>query len=269
LKVSAWSVVKNEAQFIGYGLMSILPYVDEVVYFDGNSTDGTLRLLDYIKGKYDPQNKIKVFLDKDFSDFKQDYVRVFNECMKACSGDYLFYLHPDMICVNPGDLLKRDKWQALAYWAGMRSFAGEDLGLEITKGRTNAWKLIMKNSFGLHYAGYYGSPEEDMYFRSITGKEYVVHKDMRKYPYEVKDSGINLWHFCECKPKVRREKKMETVLSTNGADPQTIKEALAAHPRVHLESEKSEWGDFKFEPRKEPLPEVFAKYREEFEAVLK
>ncbi len=33
--------------------MSILPCVDEVVYFDGGSTDGTLELLAHIKTKYD------------------------------------------------------------------------------------------------------------------------------------------------------------------------------------------------------------------------
>jgi hypothetical protein len=249
--------------------MSILPHVDEVVYFDGNSTDGTLKLLDYIKGKYDTQNKIKVFLDRDFSDFKEDYVRVFNECMKACTGDYLFYCHPDMIMTEPGILASKDKITEIAYWSGMRSFAGEDLGMEIVKGRTDKWKLIMKNAFGLHYAGFYGSPEEDMYFERITGKEHVIHKDFRSYPYRVADSGIRLSHFCECKPKKRREEKMEKVLVTNGANQNTITEALASHPRVQLESQKTLWGEFVFKPRIDPLPEVFERHKEEFEAVLR
>src|SRR5512139_2144121 len=97
MTLSAWSVIKNESQFIGYGLMSILPYVDEVVYFDGNSTDGTLELLDYIKTTYDKENKVKVFKDKDFNDFKDNYVRVFDECLKTCTGDHVIYVHPDMI----------------------------------------------------------------------------------------------------------------------------------------------------------------------------
>jgi hypothetical protein len=249
--------------------MSILDYVDEVVYFDGNSTDGTLKLLDYIKAKYDTNNKIRVFNNKDFSDFKSDYVLVFNECMKACTCDFLFYIHPDMILTDPGILTQKDKMKDLAYSVGMRSFGGEDLGLEIVKGRADKWKLIMKNAMGLHYAGFYGAPEEDMYFSAITGKEHTLHKDFRKYPYRVADSGIKISHFCECKPKARREQKMETVLVTNGVDPHTVKEALASHPRVHLGTEKNEWGDFKFEPRKDPLPDVFQKHREEFEAVLR
>ncbi len=269
MTVSVFALIKNEERFIPYSIMSLLPYVDEFCYGDGDSTDGTVKLIEYIQQKYDKEGKIKLFKDFDFVDFKQDYVKRFNEIMGKCSGTYKFYVHPDMLATDPGDLPNRAKWDALAYSVGMRSFAGEDLGLEITKGRTNVWKLIMRNTLGLHYAGFYGEPWEDMYFRHVTGKEYEVYKDMREYPYQVKDSGIKFSHFCECKSKPRREEKMRNVLITNGNDSLTINETLSAHPRVHLESSKGEWGDFRFEPRKDPLPEVFEKYREEFEAVLK
>lgn len=271
MKISAWSVVKNEAQFIGYGLMSILNHIDEVVYFDGNSTDGTLRLLDYIKGKYDTQNKIKVYQDKDFSNFKEEYVRVFNECMKACTGDYLWYVHPDMILTDPGKLVDRANWKSKAFYVNMRSFGGEDMELEIVAGRTNKWKTIMKNAFGLEYWGVYGHPHEDMYFKHITGNQHVVHKDMTMYPFKVEDSGIKISHFCECKPLARREQKMETVLRTvEGETNQAlINRILSIHPRVTLQDNDTSFGAFRFIPRADPLPEVFAKHREEFEAVLK
>ncbi len=269
MTVSAFSIVKNEAQILGYGLMSMLDYVDEVVYFDGNSTDGTLKLLDHIKSKYDPHNKIKVFMDKDFSDFKEDYVRVFNECMKACSGDYLFYIHPDMIITDPGDLVNRNRWTSLAYYTNMRSFAGEGLDQEIVKGRTGKWKTIMANKFGLHYDGFYGAPDEDMYFKAITGEVHKVLSDMRGYPFEVKDSGIKIDHYCECKPRVRREQKMETVFKTNTSLAQLdIDEHVINHPRVHLKSGKCQFGDFRFEQRKDALPEVFSKYKQQFDGVL-
>ncbi len=270
MTISAFSVIKNESAFIGYGLLSILPYVDEVVYFDGNSTDGTLKLLDYIKTKYDDKNKIKVFMDRDFSDFRQDYQRVFNECMKACSGSYLFYVHPDMILTDPGDLVNREKWNALAYYVNMRSFAGEDLGYEITRGRTNKWKTIMKNSFGIHYWGDYGHEHEDMYFKAITGDAHKVLPAMRLYPFEVKNSGIKLSHFCECKPRLRREQKMENVLKTTQTfkNQETLDEYVINHPRVNLKSGKSPFGTFDFVRRKDPLPEVFKKYKAEFDEVL-
>ena len=269
MTVSVFALIKNEERFLPYSIMSLLPYVDEFCYGDGDSTDGTIKLIEYIQKKYDTEGKIKLFNGFDFTDFKESYVAKFNEIMKKCLGNYVFYCHPDMIMTDPGVLANKEKMSELAYSVGIRSFAGEDLGLEIVKGRSDRWKLIMKNAFGLHYAGFYGAAEEDMYFSAITGKEHVLHKSFRDYPYRVADSGIKISHFCECKPKARREQKMETVLVTNGADPQTVKEALAAHPRVHLENDKTEWGTFEFKPRLDPLPEVFEKYREEFEAILR
>lgn len=270
-RISAFSVVKNESQFLPYGLISILPYVDEVVYFDGNSTDGTIKLIQHIQSKYDSQKKIKLHLDKDFKDFKSDYQRVFNECMKACSGDYLWYVHPDMILTNPGTIENRSTWNKFAYYVNMRSFGGEEMELEVVQGRTNKWKTIMKNDFGLHYWGDYGHTHEDMYFKEITGSTHWVFSDMKAYPYEVGDSGIKLSHFCECKPRARREQKMDTVLRTNytGQDYKRLDQFISQHPRVSLESGDSQFGKFKFVPRKNPLPEAFQKYKEEFEEVLK
>jgi len=254
--------------------MSLLDHVDEIVYFDGNSTDGTLELLQHIKSTYDKDNKIKVFRDRDFKDFKEDYVRVFNECMKECHSDYLWYCHPDMILMKPGDL----SGGALAYHVNIRSFGGDDMELEIVKGRTDKWKTIMRNKFGLHYWGHYGHSDEDMYFKDITGNEYRVYRSVKSYPYEVKDSGIELWHFCECKPRKRREQKMETVIRTNNLGLDSLGPTLDEnvhmfdyvmnHPRVTLQTGKSVFGEFEFVERKDPLPEVFSKYKEEFDFVL-
>lgn len=271
MKISVFSIVKNEAQFIGYGVMSLLPYVDEIVYADGNSTDGTLDILKHIKKKYDTDGKIKIFERWDFKDFKEDYVRLFNDLMKECHADYLWYCHPDMILTDPGKLIERDSWEAKAFYVNIRSFAGEDMNLEITRGRTNRWKTIMKNAFGLHYWGHYGHEHEDMYFQDITGNSHVVHGEMRKYPFRVEDSGIKLEHMCECKPRKRREQKMDTVLRTISGikDERHLAEILANHPRVHLQNHDGPWGHFRFEPRKDPIPDVFQKYKEEFDSVLK
>ncbi len=269
MKLSAFSIVKNEAQFIGYGLMSILPHVDQVVYADGNSTDGTLEILHHIKKKY-AGGKLKILEMMDFKDFKDDYVRVFNELMEQCDGRYLWYCHPDMILREPGRIADIGKDGALAYYVNMRSFGGEDLDLEITKGRTDKWKTIMRNDFDLHYWGHYGHPHEDMYFKDITGDHHLVHRHMMDYPFEVKDLGMQIEHYCECKPRKRREEKMETVLRTVGGATNdiAIKDVLANHPRIHLQTQKTPWGDFEFKPRADALPDVFAKYKDEFSAVL-
>lgn len=270
MTVSVFSLIKNESAFIGYGLMSILDYVDEVVYFDGNSTDGTLALLDHIKTKYDTKNKIRVYLDKDFKDFKDAYVKKFNECMKECRGDYLWYLHPDMVLTSYGSLPERDKWTAKAFSVNMRSFAGESMEYEIVQGRTRTWKTIMRNAFGLHYYGAYGAQNEDMYFRAITGESHELYENMRLYPYRVEDSGIKLWHFCECKPLNRRKEKMDRVIRTVSGikDEAEIEKILLSHPRVNLDGKEKSFGVFEFAERKDPLPEVFQKYKPEFDEVL-
>jgi hypothetical protein len=270
MTISVFSLIKNEVSFIGFGIMSLLPYVDELVYGDGNSTDGTIELIEYIKSKYDPDNKIKLFKDFDFKDFKEDYVKKFNEIMSKCSGDYLWYCHPDMIVDSPGRLLDRETWKAKAFSVGMRSFAGENMELEIVKGRTPTWKTIMKNDFGLHYWGNYGDDHEDMYFKAITGDEHIVHKNMRFYPFRVEDSGIRLNHFCECKPMDRRKQKMETVIKTitGVTDELKIKDVVENHPRVTLDGKEKAFGVFEFKDRQDPLPVVFEKHREEFNLVL-
>lgn len=258
MKISVFAPIKNEAQFIGYGIMSLLPHVDELVYGDANSSDGTVQIIEDIQKKYDREGKIKLVKGFDFADFKEDYTRKYNELMDLCSGEYIFYCHPDMILTKPGILMDRSKMDAKAYFVNMRSFAGESMELEIVKGRTDRWKLIMRNALGLHYHGFYGEPTEDMYFRHITGSHYQVHKDMKKYPFEVVDSGIELWHFCECKPKDRRTEKMERVFK----DGLGIKdEGALNHPRVTLKSGMSKYGEFRFEPRADPLPSVFELYK--------
>lgn len=269
MKLSAFSIVKNEAQFIGYGAMSILPYVDQIVYADGNSTDGTLEILEHIKKAY-AGDKLKILRGWDFKDFKEDYVRLFNDLMKQCAGEYLWYCHPDMILREPGRIADIGKDGALAYYLNMRSFGGEDLDLEITKGRTDKWKTIMKNTLGLHYWGHYGDANEDMYFREITGDEHIVRPRMDDYPFQVKDLGAHVEHYCECKPRKRREEKMETVLRTVGGitNAVAIKDVLANHPRIHLQTQRTPWGDFEFQPRADVLPDIFAKYKDEFAAVL-
>ena len=66
-KLSTFTIIKNEIDYVGYHIMSLLDFVDEMVFSDGNSTDGTLELIKYIKQTYDRSDKIKLF-----EDFKSD-----------------------------------------------------------------------------------------------------------------------------------------------------------------------------------------------------
>lgn len=271
MKVSVFSPVKNEVEFIGYSLMAILPYVHEVLYGLAKSDDGTEDLLFHIKDKYDPDGKIKLFkttpeINFDFDPLNvADYNASYNYLLKQATGDALWFLHPDMIVTNPEQILKMVDGP-LAWITHLTSFA-RDAATEI-RGRAGEWKNIHANRFGLHYFGGYGSQNEDMYFKDITGQSYRHYgTEFENYPFEIADSFIQVNHYCELKSYKRRLEKMKSVLRTlhPKADDGWILENASHHPRVTLESTSERFGKFSFEPSKLPMPEVFTKFRTEFE----
>ena len=153
----------------------------------------------------------------------------------------------------------------------MTSYAG-DMTTVISKGRSNRWKNIHAKKFGVHYFGAYGSQNEDFYHSDITGKSYKHYgTDFKKYPFLVEDSGIHINHYCELKSYKRRLEKMKLCLKTlaPNASEQGIRESAVNHPRVTLEASCDLFGQFVFEKSKTPVPEVFAKYGEEFNAFSK
>jgi hypothetical protein len=154
----------------------------------------------------------------------------------------------------------------LAWWTMVTSYA-KDFQTVITKGRCSKWKNIHKNAFGVHYAGAYGSQNEDFYHRQITGTSYKhFGEDFRKYPYEIAYSGLQLNHYCELKSYGRRLEKMKHCLQTQNpqADAGWVEESAVHHPRVTLEPTSSRFGQFEFTKADIKPPDVFETYRDEF-----
>lgn len=269
MKLSVISPVKNEAQFIGYSIMAILPYVHEIIYACAKSTDGTDELLDYIKDRYAKDRLIllrKVEYDFNVHDMPS-YNKSFNDCIATATGDACWFLHPDMIVTNPEKI--PDIPKGLAWYTHMDSFA-KDLNTKIVQGRANKWKNIQAKKLGLHYYGGYGSQNEDFYFRDITGNKYIHYgTTFEAYPYRVLDSGIKVNHYCELKDFSRRYDKMKKCLKTiyPGIEEKALTELALAHPRVTLEQSSEVFGRFEFLETNDPVPEVFGKYKDEFEAV--
>ncbi len=264
MRLGAFCITKNEAQWIGFSIMSTKDFVDEYVYFDGNSHDGTVELLKYIKDKY--QVNIKVFEDQDPKDLQDDYVRVFNDCLKQVKSKYAWFLHPDMICTKRAEM----HWDPMAYSVKMRSFAGEpwDSLYEFKEGRTNRWKSIMLNDLGLHYYGHYGAGNEDMYFKDITGNEHTLYENFANYPYEIRDSGIELNHYSDVRGYARRFGRMVTCIKHQypGIEQKEAERLAADHPRVSFVPNPT-YGNFNLE-RCYEVPEVFRKYAFEFGSVV-
>jgi len=289
MKIAAIAPVLNECPWIGYSIMAALPGIDSMHYgIDGKSNDGTFEL---VKMLSETAGKDKVFwyrgqdFDIDVTD-KHQYENAFNvliECAKSTKPDAILYLHPDMIITNPEQMARIDP-EPVAWYTHIRSFA-KNLTTEITKGRALTWKNMHCPRFGLKYVGAYGTLEEDFYHHDITGNSYKHYgEEYSKYPFRVADSGLRINHYCEVKPYRRRLEKMKTCLKVMypQIDDYQIKTIASNHPRVTLEPTPENYlipldgkhnaeikKAFVFEPTQDPIPEVFDKYRKEFESFKK
>lgn len=268
IRLSVVAPVLNEFPWIGYSIMAAEPYVNDFVYaLDEASDDGTRELLLHIKDKYlGDRLKIVHFPHFHPSDTKQ-YNASFNACIHAMEGDAAFFLHPDML-VTEGAALQAGP---LAWYTHITSYAG-DFTTQISKGRADKWKNIHAKKFGLHYAGGYGSQNEDFYHSDITGKTYKhFGVEFSKYPFQVADSGIKIDHFCELKGYRRRLEKMKLCLKTQFPtfSDERIEELANQHPRVTLEPSSEVFGTFEFTKTDRPIPEIITKYKDEFETFKK
>lgn len=267
-RVSVVAPVLNEADFIGYSIMSCADNIHEFVYaLDEKSDDGTRDLLYDLKAN-DLYEKLVILETPNFhpSDMKA-YNAAFNACIEKATGDAVFFYHPDMLITEWPERLP----EAQAWWTNVTSYAG-DFQTVITKGRCDKWKNIHMKNFGLEYWGGYGSVNEDFYHADITGNaHYHYGTDFSKYPYAVRDSGIKLNHYCELKPYKRRYEKMKLCLKTQHptAKDDAIEEVATNHPRVSLEAGPERYGVFEFTKTDQPVPDVITKYRDRFESYTK
>lgn len=266
--VAVIAPVLNEAQFIGYSIMSAHPHVTEFVYaVSPKSDDGTIEILRHIAKNY---GNVRILLQHKYDFDPNDqaaYNGAFQDCIDQTRCDAVYFLHPDMVVREWAPL----KEGPLAWTTQITSYA-RDLTTVITKGRCDQWKNIHAKKFGLSYLGAYGSLNEDFYHTQITGnslKHYGT--DFKKYPFEVSTTGIKVNHYCELKSYGRRLEKMKLCLKTLYPMflDDRIEEMAVQHPRVTLESSSQQFGQFEFQESEEPVPEVFAKYSAEFSPFMK
>lgn len=268
MRISVIGPVLNESQFIGYSVMAVHPYVEEFVYaVSPKSNDGTIEILRHIAKHY---GKVRLLIDPRYDFDPLDtkaYNKSFQDCIEQARGEACWFLHPDMVVTNP-EVIQGDWDESLAWWTNVTSYA-RDFKTVITKGRCTQWKNIHRKKFGLQYLGGYGSATEDFYHSDITGTS-LKHfgTEFHKYPYEVTNSGININHYCELKPYKRRLEKMKNCLKTLGVRDDAIDEMATNHPRVTLESSSERFGHFEFMETENKIPEVFTKYKEEFEQFI-
>lgn len=232
--LGSFCLIKNEKTFIKAHLDSWLPHLQQMVFWDGNSTDGTLEIIkEAQKGEFG--YKIKLREDKDPINLTNNYVELSNGAMWDVDCDLAMFLHPDMFLGSKK--INEFSEGSIASNTHMKSYAGEPNGtiFEI-KGRGQKWKNIyrLRNpDLGAHYFGAYGAQNEDTYFSEITGSAHVHHgQDFHKYPYPVTDSGIEILHYSDVRPLTRRIDRMVKCLVNQGYSKEQAEKMAPNHPRV-------------------------------------
>jgi len=238
MTIGSFTLIRNEINFIKAHIEAWMPFLDSMIFYDGNSTDGTLEVLE---GYAKHGGGLRLFKGKDPKDLTDDYTRLSNECMHSCPSDLVMFLHPDMFPEN-GEALRKIPSDIIAATFNIRSFAGDPDGkLYEIKGRGVKWKDIYRlnnPNLGAHYFGHYGAQDEDVYFSEITGNEHKHHgQEFSKYSYPVHESELIINHFSDVRPYARRLERMERCLINQGYTPQKAKSIAPMHPRVSLKDD--------------------------------
>jgi len=235
--VGSFCLIKNEKIWIREHLRSWLPILDQMVFYDGGSTDGTLEILEDTKARHELGHKLKIVKGKDPINLQDDYTRLSNECMWALDTDMAMFVHPDMLYESGKIDLPRG---CVAATMDIKSYAGNPDGniFEIV-GRGTKWKNIyrLRNpDLGAHYYGHYGAWNEDTYFSEITGNEHRFYdNNFELYPYHVDNSGLVVRHYSDVRPYERRLDRMVKCLLNQGVK-ENVEEIAKNHPRVTLKS---------------------------------
>lgn len=90
-KITAHVLVKNEARFIWYSVMSVINYVDRVRIWDTGSTDGTLEIIEHVA----KLNKDIYFKKSDENKFDEAAIR--SEMLQNDNSDWIVIVDGDEI----------------------------------------------------------------------------------------------------------------------------------------------------------------------------
>ncbi|MDD2807882.1 MAG: glycosyltransferase [Patescibacteria group bacterium] len=96
--ITAHTLVKNEENFVGYAIRSVIDFVDQVIVFDTGSTDRTVEIIKQLAGEY--PEKI-VFEEKGECD-KQRHTELRQEMLDRTTTDWFMILDGDEVWTKRG-----------------------------------------------------------------------------------------------------------------------------------------------------------------------
>ena len=94
MKISAHMMVKNEARFVWYAAVSVLPYVDELKIWDTGSTDGTKDIIHKILMLPEAKSKVS-YNGEELENFDEESIR--QQMLDQTSADWFIVLDADEI----------------------------------------------------------------------------------------------------------------------------------------------------------------------------
>lgn len=93
-RIAGHCLVKNEARFVWFSVMSVLPYVDRILIWDTGSTDGTLEIIEEIKKT---EYGDKIYYKEYGSVTKDTFWKARQEMLDVTNEDWILMVDADEI----------------------------------------------------------------------------------------------------------------------------------------------------------------------------
>ncbi len=165
--LSAITMVKNEEEFVGYSLMSMYEYVDEIMVVDGGSMDGTVDIIRYIIKNFDKDKKIQFWEDLRP---KNELIYTRNDMVARCKGKWILRLEGDEVYSDENAKKVRDSIKNRRIKENVLSmgwpyyFFVNDINTIVPVGENHTFATIMiRNVEGVHAAHHKRGGNETFY----------------------------------------------------------------------------------------------------------
>ncbi|TDT67872.1 glycosyltransferase involved in cell wall biosynthesis [Hypnocyclicus thermotrophus] len=229
--ISAIVMVKNEEEYIGYSIMSMYKYVDEILVVDGGSTDGTVEIINEIIAKYDLDKKIVFWEDLRP---KKELIHVRTDMVKKCKGEWILRLEGDEVYSDFNAKQVRNFVKKKLRNSNVKSigwpyhFFVDNLKTKVPVGEPHTFATIMiKNEEGIHAEHHYRDGKSETFY-----DEGWFDKDRKEvsiwHPYDNRilvSRNIAIHHYAFFKSTTRHNEYAEKCLkeSFEKSHPQVFK----------------------------------------------
>jgi len=93
MKICGHTVVKNEARFLWFSVLSVIDHLDKLLLWDTGSTDGTLEIIEKLRERYPD----KILFKQRKQETVEDFANVRQEMLDETDSDWILMLDADEI----------------------------------------------------------------------------------------------------------------------------------------------------------------------------